>query len=142
MRGNSCVALLQQVEFDDAPQLAKADQSRRFDWWKHTKQLQHGSLLFLWWDGEPGGLPHMMFATVCDRKEQDLASRGERRRPQLGIRCVYKLRIYGFNNSNLTLQQKVPWQKEVAAALQHCMTMLVAPSPFLHCPLCGQLCRW
>ncbi len=82
--------ILQQVEFDDAPQLAKADQARRFDWWKHTKQLQHGSLLFLWWDGEPGGLPNMMFATVCDRKEQELAPRGEpRRRPQLvGIRWV------------------------------------------------------
>lgn len=83
---------LRQVEFDDAPQLASADQARRFDWWKHTKQLQHGSLLFLWWDGEAAGSqPNLMFATVCDRREQDLAPRGEpRRRPQLGIRyaCV------------------------------------------------------
>jgi len=94
--------LLLQIEFDDAPQLATASLERRRDWWQHTKQLQHGSLVALWWDGDsssssssgPAGsttqgaaLPNVMFATVSERDEKQLAAQGEpRKRPQLGIR--------------------------------------------------------
>eukprot|EP00775_Hariotina_reticulata_P006332 gene6332-6566_t len=113
-----------QVEFDDVPQLSGAPFQRRRDWWRQTKQLQHGSLVALWWDGNDddsntsvsnssnrsggegdggdggsgggGGavaadavraLPNLLFATVCDRQDQLLASPGEpRKRPQVGIK--------------------------------------------------------
>lgn len=85
-----------QVEFDDVPQLSSAAHKRRREWWRQTKQLQHGSLVALWWDGDHhcnssssgvGALPNLMFATVCDRQDNLLASPAEpRRRPQLGLR--------------------------------------------------------
>lgn len=78
-----------QIEFDDVPQLKNATHQRRSEWWRHTKQLQHGSLICLWWDGDggPSAPPNLMFATVCERDEKLLASIVEARmRPQLGIR--------------------------------------------------------
>ena len=98
--GTQCCALVTavQIEFDDAPQLANATWERRRDWWQHTKQLQHGSLVALWWDGDSNGssgitdgngpaLPNIMFATICERDEKQLAAKGEpRRRPQLAIK--------------------------------------------------------
>lgn len=85
-----------QIEFDDAPQLGNAPLSRRRDWWRNTKQLQHGSLAALWWDGdeEPGSLgddkeppvPNIMFVTICERDDKMLAPVEPHKRPQVGVR--------------------------------------------------------
>ena len=93
-RARGITATPPQIEFDDVPQLAGASLGRRREWWSQTKQLQHGSLVALWWDGSSGGtgggagagvgsaapLPlHMMFATVCDRDINLLVAKGEPR---------------------------------------------------------------
>lgn len=80
------------------PQLANASPHRRREWWRLTKQLQHGSLVCLWWDGDAQGspdtppdkqaapVPNMMFATVCERDDKLLASIDPSKRPQLGLK--------------------------------------------------------
>ena len=94
-----------QVSFDDVPQLLTADMFQRRRWWQQTKQLQHGSLVCLWWQKVPttaqaagaAGLrmhtdnkestgelqvspayqPSLVFATITGRDMQSLVPNGE-----------------------------------------------------------------